>query len=297
MKIIFLKIYWLMIMRLFKYLLQSIIIYLMFFLGRILGLKISRKLFSFIFVNFAPIFKSRKIIDSNLKIFSKKNPNFNKEIIIKNMWKNYGMTFIEYVFLNFFKKSNSHIQIEGEDNLKNVMIKNKPVIFISGHFANYELMSMEITKKGVKLATIYRPLNNYFLNPFMEYLRKKFVCKNQIKKGVSGVRDAIEYIKNDHSIALMVDQRLSEGEKIDFFGEPASTTTLPAQLAIKFDLSIIPVFIERREDNNFRIKFLDEIKPVNFQDKFVLTKKLNEILEEMIIKNPNQWIWSHNRWK
>ena len=286
-----------MIMRLFKYLLQSIIIYLMFFLGRILGLKISRKLFSFIFVNFAPIFKSRKIIDSNLKIFSKKNPNFNKEIIIKNMWKNYGMTFIEYVFLNFFKKSNSHIQIEGEDNLKNVMIKNKPVIFISGHFANYELMSMEITKKGVKLATIYRPLNNYFLNPFMEYLRKKFVCKNQIKKGVSGVRNAIEFIKNDHSIALMVDQRLSEGEKIDFFGEPASTTTLPAQLAIKFDLSIIPVFIERREDNNFRIKFLDEIKPVNFQDKFVLTKKLNEILEEMIIKNPNQWIWSHNRWK
>ena len=286
-----------MIMRLFKYLLQSIIIYLMFFLGRILGLKISRKLFSFIFVNFAPIFKSRKIIDSNLKIFSKKNPNFNKEIIIKNMWKNYGMTFIEYVFLNFFKKSNSHIQIEGEDNLKNVMIKNKPVIFISGHFANYELMSMEITKKGVKLATIYRPLNNYFLNPYMEYLRKKFVCKNQIKKGVSGVRNAIEYIKNDHSIALMVDQRLSEGEKIDFFGEPASTTTLPAQLAIKFDLSIIPVFIERREDNNFRIKFLDEIKPVNFQDKFVLTKKLNEILEEMIIKNPNQWIWSHNRWK
>lgn len=286
-----------MIMRLFKYLLQSIIIYLMFFLGRILGLKISRKLFSFIFVNFAPIFKSRKTIDSNLNIFSKKNPNLNKEIIIKNMWKNYGMTFIEYVFLNFFKKSNSHIQIEGEDNLKNVMIKNKPVIFISGHFANYELMSMEITKKGVKLATIYRPLNNYFLNPFMEYLRKKFVCKNQIKKGVSGVRDAIEYIKNDHSIALMVDQRLSEGEKIDFFGEPASTTTLPAQLAIKFNLSIIPVFIERREDNNFRIKFLDEIKPVNFQDKFVLTKKLNEILEEMIIKNPNQWIWSHNRWK
>ena len=286
-----------MIMRLFKYLLQSIIIYLMFFLGRILGLKISRKLFSFIFVNFAPIFKSRKIIDSNLKIFSKKNPNFNKEIIIKNMWKNYGMTFIEYMFLNFFKKSNSHIQIEGEDNLKNVMIKNKPVIFISGHFANYELMSMEITKKGVKLATIYRPLNNYFLNPFMEYLRKKFVCKNQIKKGVSGVRNAIDYIKNDHSIALMVDQRLSEGEKIDFFGEPASTTTLPAQLAIKFDLSIIPVFIERREDNNFRIKFLDEIKPVNFQDKFVLTKKLNEILEEMIIKNPNQWSWAHNRWK
>ena len=97
-------------------------------------------------------------------------------------------------------------------------------------------MSMEITKKNIPLATIYRPLNNIFLNPFMEYLRKKYICKNQIKKGINGVRDALIIIKKKHSIALMIDQRVSEGEKINFFDEPALTTTLPAQLSIKFNL-------------------------------------------------------------
>ena len=213
------------------------------------------------------------------------------------MWKNYGKTFIEYVFLNYFKKNNTHMKIEGSDNLENVLELKKPVIFISGHFANYELMSMEIVKKNINLATIYRPLNNYFLNPLMEYLRRKYVCKNQIKKGVSGVREAIEYLKKGYSIALMIDQRVSEGEKINFFGKSALTTTLPAQLALKFDLPIIPVFIERDQNDNFKIKFYQEINPKSFNDKSTLTDKLNKVIEEMIICRPEGWIWTHNRWK
>ena len=131
----------------------------------------------------------------------------------------------------------------------------------------------------------------------MEYLRKKYICNNQIKKGINGVRETIEYIKKKHCIALMIDQRVSEGEKINFFDKPALTTTLPAQLSTKFNLDIIPVFIKRDENDNFHIEFQKSISPNNFENKFELTKKLNEILEEMIIKNPSQWIWTHNRWK
>ena len=87
----------------------------------------------------------------------------------------------------------------------------------------------------------------------MEYLRKKYICKNQIKKGINGVRESVEYIKRKHSIALMIDQRVSEGQKVNFFGKLALTTTLPAQLAIKYDLGIIPVFIKRIENNKFKI--------------------------------------------
>jgi KDO2-lipid IV(A) lauroyltransferase len=177
------------------------------------------------------------------------------------------------------------------------MRNSKPVIFVSGHFANFELMSMEITKKKISLATIYRPLNNFFLNFFMEYIREKYVCQNQIKKGINGVREAIKFIKTKHSIALMIDQRVSEGEKIDFFNKPAFTTTLPAQLSIKFNLEIIPVFIKRDDNDKFHINFYEGINPKNFNNKLDLTKKLNEVLEKMIIKNPNQWIWTHNRWK
>ena len=276
---------------------QSIFFYFFFLVGRILGLNISRKLFSFLFLLLGPIFKSKKIIHKNLNIFCKKNSSINKIKIERDMWKNYGKTFIEYIFLGYFRKSNSHITILGEDNLLQIKNKNKPVIFISGHFANFELMSIEITKRNIPLATIYRPLNNIFLNPFMEYLRKKYVCPNQIKKGIQGVRETINYIKKNHSIALMIDQRVSEGEKINFFDELALTTTLPAQLSKKFELDIIPVNIKRDIKNNFKIEFHKSIQPRNFENKIDLSLELNKVLEKMIIKNPGQWIWTHNRWK
>ena len=284
-------------MKIINYFLQSLLIYIFFLFGFITRLNIGRKIFSNLFSIFGPFFKSKKIINNNLDIFLKKFPEFNKNEIIKNMWKNYGMTFIEYVHLNKFKIKNLHMIIKGKDNLTSIIKEKKPVIFVSGHFANFELMSMEITKNDIPLATIYRPLNNIFLNPFMEYLRKKYICKNQIKKGINGVRESIDFIKKNHSIALMIDQRVSEGERINFFDKPALTTTLPAQLSIKYNLNIVPVFIKRNEKNDFVIEFLQAIDPGKFENKLDLSLKLNKILEEMIVRNPHQWIWTHNRWK
>ena len=279
-----------------NYFLQAIVVYLFFLIGRILGLNISRKLYSQFFTLIGPLFKSKKIIRENLNTYFPNISMLDEKKIIKNMWCNYGKTFIEYSFLKFFNKNKSHVTILGLDNLVSKGEK-KPVIFVSGHFANFELMSMEITKKNIPLATIYRPLNNFFLNPFMEYLRRKYICKNQIKKGISGVRETIEYLKKGYSIALMIDQRVSEGERIKFFNKPALTTTLPAQLSLKFNIDIVPVFIERSHKDHFNIKFLEKIDPKNFNDKFKLSEKLNQVLEKMIKKNPSQWIWTHNRWK
>tara|TARA_B100001121_G_scaffold136480_1_gene119572 strand:+ start:407 stop:1261 length:855 start_codon:yes stop_codon:yes gene_type:complete len=281
---------------LINYLIQALVIYIFFVLGKLLGLKYGRQFFSQIFLKIAPFFKSERIIHKNLTTFKKDITEIEKKEIISCMWSNYGKTFLEYMFLKTFRENNHFIKIEGENILKRVKERKKPVIFISGHFANFELMSMQITKKEIPLAAIYRPLNNYFLNPLMEYLRRKYVCKNQIKKGTLGVREAVQYIKKGFSIALMIDQRVSEGEKIEFFGKPAFTTTLPAQLSIKYGLSIVPVFIERDKEN-FKIRFYDEIKSSDFKDKLLLTKKLSKILELMITRNPNEWIWTHNRWK
>jgi KDO2-lipid IV(A) lauroyltransferase len=282
--------------KIINYFLQSLLIYSFFIIGRLLGLRVSRKIFAGLFIIIGPLFKSKKVIKKNLNIFLNKFPNYDKKTITNNMWKNYGMTFIEYVFLNYFRKQ-SNVIIKDQANLSQITNENKPVIFISGHFANFELMSMEITKKNIPLATIYRPLNNFFLNPFMEFLRRKYVCKNQIKKGIQGVREAINYIKGNKSIALMIDQRVSEGEKIDFFDKPALTTTLPAQLSTKFGVDIIPVYIERDQNDNFKIEFQKRINSKNFQNKVDLTRELNRVLEIMISKNPGQWIWTHDRWK
>jgi len=280
-----------------KYFFEALFVYFFFLIGKLIGLSLSRKLFAFIFKKIGPIIRSRNIIDKNLEKFSNNLSDQKKKEITSNMWSNYGMTFIEYIFLHSFRKGKLHINIEGEKILQEISLKNKPVIFVSGHFANFELMSMEITKKKINLATIYRPLNNFFLNPFMEYLRKKHVCKNQIKKGRRGVKEAIECINNQYSIALMVDQRVSEGEKIKFFNEKALTTTLPGQLALRYNLDIVPIFIERKNNNLFQMKIYKPIKSSDFKNKSEVSEKLNNIIENMIVKNPNQWIWTHDRWK
>ena len=288
-------------MKSIKYLLEAIIIYLFFLIIKLIGLNFSRKIIASIFNYLGPIIKSKKTIKQNLK---KINPNLSEDEekkIIKKMWNNYGMTFVEYIYLNKFRNTSLHINIEGKEILKKIILNNKPVIFTSGHFANFELMSMELTKNKINLATIYRPLNNYFLNPFMEYLRKKYICRNQIKKGIPGMKYLIEDLKNNRSIALMVDQRVSEGKSINFFEHPALTTTLPAQIAIKYNCDIVPIYISRNSNNSFNMKIYQPIKINDFKNreksKIKITKKLNEITASMISKDPSQWILTHNRWK
>ena len=160
---------------------------------------------------------------------------------------------------------------------------------------------MELEKNKLNLGAIYRPLNNIFLNPFMVYLRKKYICKYQIKKGKRGTREVIDLMKRNFSIALMVDQRLGESERFPFFKKPAHTTTLPAQLAIKFNCDIIPVYLKRNDDNTFDLEIQNPliIKKTNNheEDKKRITIEMNKVIEKMILKNPKQWIWTHNRWK
>jgi|TARA_B110000881_G_C18576719_1_gene519034 KDO2-lipid IV(A) lauroyltransferase len=288
--------------KIIKYFIQAVFVYLFYIFIKIIGLKHSRYIFSKIFQNIGPLIKSKNIIDDNLYKALGKTKDEKKINIVANMWSNYGKTFVEYIYLNKFRNENLHVNItKGLNTLLKIKKNNKPVIFISGHFANFELMSMEITKKKIDLATIYRPLNNIFLNPFMEIIRKKYVCKNQIKKGISGIRNAIEYIKNNHSIALMIDQRVSEGKQIPFFNHKALTTTLPAQLALKYNCDIVPVFLYRNKNDTFDMQLYDPIsidRKLNTEvNKLQITINLNKILEEMILKKPEQWIWTHNRWK
>ena len=188
--------------KIIKYFFEALIIYLFFLIIKVIGISISRILFSFVFRKIGPIIRSNNIVKKNLNIFSNKLSEKTKNQIEHDMWSNYGKTFVEYMFLKDFRKENSHIQIKGRKILEEINRKKRPVVFISGHFANFELMSMEITKSKINLATIYRPLNNFFLNPLMEYLRKKYICDKQIKKGISGVKECMIYLKKNYSIAL-----------------------------------------------------------------------------------------------
>ena len=283
-----------------KYLIQFLIISLLFIIFKILGLKYSSILSGNLFTIFGPLFRSQEISKSNL---SKAFPSINdiqKNKIIKRMWYNYGIIFAEYIFLKNYRNSQefeNKIILENKNELVKIKESNKPVIFISGHFNNFELMAMCIEKSGIDLSAIYRPLNNKFLNPIMEKIRKKYICKKQIKKGISGTKELLKYFKKGTSIALMIDQRVSEGIESNFFNSKALTTTIPAQFVKKFNADIVPVYIERLENNKFKLKIYDKMNFSKDDTIENITSKLNKLLEEMILKNPDQWIWTHNRWK
>ena len=286
-------------MRLIKYFFQFLFVIIFFFFFKIIGFKLSSALGGKLFEIIGPLFRSKNLIHSNIK---KAIPNIDSTDLnkmTKLMWNNYGRVFAEYMFIKDFRagKLNSKIKIEGQEILNEIKKFNKQVVFISGHFSNFELMAMHLEKTGINLSAIYRPLNNIFLNNIMERIRKKYICKNQIKKGIGGMKKLINLMNSNFSTALMIDQRVTEGIKSDFFNNEASTTTVPAQLIKKFKIPVVPIFIERIDDTNFKITIN---QPINFTNEMSIkniTDKLNQVLEKMIVRKPEHWIWSHNRWK
>ena len=286
-------------MKIIKYFLQFLFIIIFFSLFKILGLNISSALGGKLFEKIGPLFRSKKLIHSNLK---KAFPDISLDHlngITKMMWNNYGRVFAEYMFIKKFRedRSNKNIIIEGQEILEDIKKKNKSVVFISGHLSNFELMAMHIEKSGIKLSAIYRPLNNIFLNKIMERIRKKYICKYQIKKGIGGMKKLMHLKKLNYSTALMIDQRVSQGIRSDFFNQKALTTTIPAQLVKKFKIPIVPIFIERINNINFKIVIKNPIIFDNEETTKTITDKLNLVLEKMISYKPELWIWSHNRWK
>ena len=291
-------------MKIIKYFFEFMSIISLFCIFRIIGLSNASYLGSIMGRVIGPLFRSKNIIKQNIKNGLGEVGKKRETEIINGMWSNIGSTFAEYVFLKDFKfnKTNfDHIKINGTNYLNEIKNNNEPAIFYSGHFANFELMAMELDKFGIKCAAIYRPLNNFFLNPLMEYLRIKYICPNQIPKGRMGMREIISKIKDGYSIALMVDQRVSEGPRTLFFNKPAHTTTMPAQLALKYNCKLVPISLERKEDVNFEMTIHEPYKVKKTgndeEDTKNITLKINQILEKMIVENPTQWIWSHNRWK
>ncbi len=280
------------------YFIEFIFVYILFIFFKLFGYRTSSNFGFLIGKLFGPIFRSKKSIIENIK---KSNISIkqNYKHLASNILGNYGRIFSEYPFLKNFRNEdlNNFIEISGKNYLETIKKEKKSVVFVSGHFNNFELMAMQIEKVGIELSAIYRPLNNPFLNKIMEKVRTKYICKNQIKKGRAGTRQIIKDLKKGNSVALMIDQRVREGSKVKFFGNLATTTTIPAQLIKKYKCELVPIYIERKDKYYFKMHVSKPIKVNSKKTTEDITLFLNTVLEKMILKNIDQWIWTHDRWK
>ena len=291
-------------MKIIRYFLEFILVIFFFLVFKIIGLKLSSDLGEIIGKYFGPLFRKRTIAKKNILIaFPDLNENSINEMIDR-MWKNIGRIFGEYIHINKFSiidNSKKKIVFTNRNDAEILKKNNKPIVFFSGHFANFELMAKCLQELGFNIGAIYRPLNNIFLNPIMEFIRKKYICPIQIEKGSNGTKKLIKHISNNNPLALMVDQRLSSSIRVPFFDQPATTTITPAQLAIKYDALLVPVFLKRLEKTNFEF-FIEEpliTNQTNDYDKdiFNITQIMNIKIEEFIKRDPAHWLWSHDRWK
>ena len=290
-------------MKIIKYLLEFIIVIFLFIFFKLIGRKLSSDLGCKIAKNLGFKFKSKERTIANIKRAFPTLDNLNEQKYLEEMWCNIGRTFSEYVYLKNFREDSGHIMLEGMEILDQIKSTKKPTVFISGHFANFELMAMELDRNNLNIAAIYRPLNNIFLNPLMEFWRKKYICNFQIPKKIpgkegNGTKVLLKAVHNKNNIAVMVDQAITQGTKINFFNEPAFTTSIPSQLALKYNYQIVPISIKRLDKYYFKMKILNPI-PIdpNNDNEQTIGVKINQEMEKIILANPGQWIWTHNRWK
>ena len=292
-------------MKFVKYFFEFIIIILFFIFCKLLGVKKSSDFACKVFKKIGPLIRSNKKTLQHIKIAFPNIENEKSKEIIESMWCNYGRTFAEYMHLEHFRKNNNqNIIITNLEKLEELKNLNKPILFFSGHFANFELLAMYLDKNNFNISALYRPLNNIFLNPIMENLRKKYICRNQIPKTIPGqqkykfgAKKLIKKIKNKENIAFMIDQKVTQGIQVDLFDRKALTMDLPAQMALKYGYVLQPLRIQRHDSINFRISIDDPIEISTNDDVQSITSKINIKLEEMIKENPKQWIWTHKRWK
>jgi KDO2-lipid IV(A) lauroyltransferase len=193
------------------------------------------------------------------------------------------------------------IAVEGKDFGDAAAASGKGVMFISGHFANWEALPITGNLLGYEGALVYRPPNNPFVDRWISRQRAKLGPKEHISKGAQGTRRIFTLLRKGKAILMLVDQKTEEGVPAPFFGRNAMTTPAPASLALKLGSILLPASAERIGGAHFRVRIHPPIEftPSGDQERDVLalTAKINETIERIVRARPSQWLWIHRRWQ
>lgn len=291
-----------------RYLLEYVIVKFTLLLFVVIGIKNSANLAAKI----AKIIGKRMAVNNlaykNLSFAFPELSEEEKNNILAKMWDNLGRVVGEFFYVAGCKvekiKQFTSFSEESQKNLEfiieNFAKKNIGGIIFSGHIGNWEVGPKFLINSGINVSTVYRPLNNLYVENITAAIRGSEL----IKKGVSGSKKIIEKIKNGGFVIILVDQKVSEGQAIDFFHKPAITTTSLARIALKYNVPLIPAYVTRiGQSSEFLVTVekpleLDNLKKSN-QEQIIndITLLINKRLEVWIRKNPEQWFWVHNRWK
>ena len=240
--------------------------------------------------------------DENLRhAFPQWNDGQRKKVLAE-LWENLGRVGAEYAHLDKFRidGDNPRIEHSGFDRLRNSDGTYQQVIFVTGHFANWEMSAVCARQLGISYGVIYRAANNPLVDEMIIRLRAATMTRVQAPKGRRGARELVSMLRDGYSLAMLVDQKLNDGISVPFMGREAMTAPAAARMALKFNVPLIPISTERLTGSHFHVKAHE---PIQFDksgdvtsDVYELTKKINGALEGFIKERPGQWLWLHRRW-
>lgn len=284
-----------------QHILEIVFVLLFFMPLKLLGYKNNVRIYRFIsrYIAKIPAFKKRAL--KNLEYVYSDLSSEERDKIAVESCVNLGNVAADFIFARtlFYKKEN--ITFEGLEILDALKEKNQNAIFFSGHIATWEIFRIAAHQQGLDVAMIYRAFNNPYFDSLARYLMD-YGFAPVFQKGTAGVKKMMRYLRNNGNILILTDQRLSGGADIPFFGKNAKTAPSVAEISLKYDIPLIPIFVKRDGVGKFVIsiqkqlrcdqEYLDKSQKVN-----ALLEMMNQTLEKHIREYPNEWFWLHRRWK
>lgn len=249
------------------------------------------------------VLKNARIAKENMKRTFPDKSDVEIQEMMDKTWEPLVRTPIEYNLPNLFMKGedSGFIEVEGIENLDNLMKDGKPGIIVTGHFGNWQMITFVAQARGYPIYQLYRPSNNPYFDRHERWCQE-VATAGVITKGKKGAKDMIDLLSRKEHIMLLMDQRFGSGPKLPFLGRPATTATGPIRLALKHDAVILPAKSERiNNGSKFKVTYFPPLKvqptgDVN-KDAEVIMGEVNDILSGWIREKPEQWMWIHNRWK
>ena len=246
-----------------------------------------------------PLTGTQKTVMRNLKIAFPEQSDDWREAVAREQWDRTGRTFAELAVMDRLTPESGRVEIVGLERLHAVRDSGKPVVLISGHIANFEIMASVIMYAGVPCQVTYRAANNPYVDQQIRDARARYGIRLFAPKG-DGTRELVSGMKRGDSIALLVDQKYNEGPEVEFFGQPVNASPGAARLAAKFGTVMLPLSVVRLKGATFRVTVHEPITVPNSGDKHADTlagiQAANRFVEDRVREVPEDWFWVHKRW-
>ena len=269
-------------------------------LMRALPVDTASDLGAWFFRTFGPLTSTQKTVTRNLKLAFPDMDDASRQALIRRQWENTGRTTAEFPIMDRIVFDPSRVEIEGFERLEAIAASGKPVIFISGHLSNWEVMNAAILQAKVPYLITYRAANNPYVDARIKAGRAAYGVSMFAPKGSDGAKELMIALKKGESVGLMNDQKFNRGVTTPFFGHPAETAPAPTRMAQRFGTVLQPLTIRRLHQAHFRVTVHDPIHVDDTghrgQDIETTVCKISAFIEQAVRDNPDEWFWVHKRW-